>query len=191
MAKYTKIVFRLAEEKDAEEICRIQVCAIRLKCSTCYTETVVKAWLSNLYKERFLPFIRANEIIVADDKDLGRIVGFGHLKIVTPFGNEEENESVKRFEKGRADYLIKGLYVEPASIGKGVGTSLMNRMESWAIGKGAIELNVFSSLNAVSFYEKCGFVRKETQLQDIPSGNCSGGIHCVKMTKFLSDTVET
>jgi len=63
------------------------------------------------------------------------------------------------------------LYVLPEAHGKGLGKLLMNEVRNKAIEAGAdsLELNVNRYNNAKAFYEKAGFVIKETV--DIEIGN--------------------
>lgn len=178
MAKNSTLLIRHAEDKDVEQIYRIHMAAI--KCSTCYSHDEIESWSSGQSVEKYLPFIKANEMIVAEDEDQGRVVGFGHLTFVTPSEGKSETEAFNGDEQEEVATYIKGLFVEPASEGRGVGTRLMERLESWAICKGAVKLNVFSSINAVSFYEKFGFVRIESSKHQMNDGNT---IMCCKMTK--------
>ena len=63
------------------------------------------------------------------------------------------------------------LYVLPEAHGKGLGKLLMNEVRNKAMEAGAdsLELNVNRYNNAKDFYEKIGFVVKETV--DIEIGN--------------------
>ena len=56
---------------------------------------------------------------------------------------------------------IKYLYVSPESAGNGIGKLLMRELEKRARNCGCALLVLASSLNAVGFYESCGFYVKE------------------------------
>ncbi len=57
--------------------------------------------------------------------------------------------------------VIYTTFVHPAYYGKGIGSSLLEKLEEIASGKGYKELHVPASLSAVDFYKKCGFIEQK------------------------------
>ena len=92
-------------------------------------------WAGRLEPEKYEEAISSNEFLVAEED--GAIVGFGEL-------NQSGGE-------------IAGLYVSPDVAGSGVGQKLLDALEERARAFGLESLNLTSSLNAVSFYERAGF----------------------------------
>ena len=78
---------------------------------------------------------------------MGKGVGFGHL----PDCKESDGKTMH----------IRGLFVDPDCGVKGVGSALMKEMEKRARDSLADCLTVQSSLNALEFYRKCGFIPLE------------------------------
>lgn len=170
---------RNAIETDVENIYRIHTEAIRKKCSTRYGAEDVTAWVVRLEKAKYLPFIAANEIIVAeisqnDREQPGKVVGFGHLIADTGADSKESS--------GGATMQIRGLFADPDCGVKGVGTALVKELEKRARECGAERINVNSSLNAVEFYKKCGFVALDMTTHQISENSC---LQCQKMIKKL------
>jgi GNAT superfamily N-acetyltransferase len=67
----------------------------------------------------------------------GDVAGFGHLNADTG--------------------AVEAVYVSPTYAGDGVGTRLLEALESRAVETGLDELSLVSSLNAVGFYEHHGY----------------------------------
>ena len=61
-----RLTIRAATEEDAENIYKIHTAAIRAKCSTHYSTEDVNVWVARQDTAKYLPFIKANEIIVAE-----------------------------------------------------------------------------------------------------------------------------
>lgn len=162
---------RNATEIDADDIYRIHTEAIRKKCSTHYGTEDVNVWVARQNKAKYLPFIAAKEIIVAEKA--GKVIGFGHLTADTGTDPKESDEKTMQ---------IRGLFVDPDCGVKGVGSALMKEMEKRAKECEAGCLIVQSSLNAVEFYEKCGFVALELTTHQMSEQSC---LQCHKMKKKL------
>lgn len=165
---------RNAIETDVEEIYRIHTEAIKKKCSTCYGAEDVSAWVARQEKAKYLPFIVANEIIVAEIAQSRRVVGFGHLTADTGADSDETAD-------GKA-MQIRGLFADPDCVVKGVGTALVKELENRAKKFGAVRVKVNSSLNAVEFYKKCGFFALDITRHQISEQSC---LQCQKMIKYL------
>ena len=150
MAKQKEnISLRKATEADTSELYRIHTSAIRETCSSHYNEQQVTAWVGRQNPGRYLIFVRRGEIIVAQDKD-GQIVGFGHSMPDSMLTLEEKD--------GLQAVQIKGLFIDPKYITKGIGSRIIEYLEERAVEEGAEMLTVISSMNAINFYTKCGFV---------------------------------
>ena len=77
--------------------------------------------------------------------------------------------------------FINALYVHPEHTGKGVGHQLLDYLQTMAQRKHAKKITVFSTLNAISFYEKHGFKVIGITTQQ---GNCVN-LCCTKLEKLL------
>jgi len=65
--------------------------------------------------------------------------------------------------KGDALY-VRGMAVDPATRGSGIGRELMKRIEEYAVERGFKRLYLSTTpflIGAIRLYEKCGFVRNE------------------------------
>jgi GNAT superfamily N-acetyltransferase len=60
------------------------------------------------------------------------------------------------------DNSIEAVHVLPGYVNQGVGKKLLQFVEDIARSQGAKKITLDSSLNAVGFYENCGYVRKDS-----------------------------
>ncbi|KAJ7384899.1 hypothetical protein OS493_018586 [Desmophyllum pertusum] len=164
------LTIRIATEIDVENIYKIHTEAIRKKCSTHYGTEDVNVWVARQNQAKYLPFIAANEIIVAEKDGLGKVVGFGHLTLED--SQESDGKSMQ----------IRGLFVDPDCGVKGVGSALVKELERRARECNADCVIVQSSLNAVEFYRKCGFIAQEITTHQMSEQSC---LQCQKMIKKL------
>ena len=155
---------RLATLQDCEDIYQVHVSSIRQVCSKCpaYTSEQIELWAERQSKERYQRFIETGNILVAVNNN--KVVGFGH------------------FDKQGDLMETKGLYVSPDSIGRGFGKLMMTEIEIQAKNTGCSGMIVSSSVNAVGFYKKYGFVNEEESVHH-EEGSIS--LQCVKMVKNL------
>lgn len=77
------------------------------------------------------------EVVVAEDD--GVLVGWGGVRV--------------------DDGSLLGVYVDPESTNQGIGRAVLDAVETTAYRHGLRALSVFAALNAVGFYEACGYVR--------------------------------
>lgn len=162
-----QFIIRRATESDAENIYNIHVAAIRSKCSTHYSAKDVHIWVARQDKARYLPFIQANEILVTEGGE-GKILGFGHL---TRDAKETDGKTMQ----------IRGLFVDPDCGVKGVGSTLLKELEKKAKELGEVDtMVVHSSLNAVEFYKKYGFIAQEITTHQMCE---QSSLQCHKMIK--------
>ncbi|XP_031558468.1 uncharacterized protein LOC116294915 [Actinia tenebrosa] len=173
-------IVRLANLSDAGSIYRIHTSAIREICSKCYKEEEVEHWIERQSENRYVDFIEKGDILVAEDGE-GRVLGFGHLS-----DNEEEcsrgNSTTDMKQDGWKFGVIRALYVHPDHVKQKVGQTLLKCMEDKTKEKHAKELVVYSTVNAISFYERFGFrlVGKTKQ--------CGQGVNlqCTKLLKKIA-----
>lgn len=140
------VEIRDAQETDADAIWRIHTGSIEKLCSTHYSKTDIEQWTRRQAPEKYVNFIGQDDFIVAICE--GRVVGFGHM------GACEDREKLVP----SVELEVKGLYVSPEVVGRGVGRALFGELERRAVERGCRQLTVCSTLNAIPFYESCGFV---------------------------------
>jgi len=117
--------------------------AVREVCAREYAPEQIEEWLANPREENIGRHVATGLVYVCVD-DGGAVVGFA----------ERRGES------------IATLYVDPRHHGHGVGSMLLQRLEEDARAEGLTELTTHSTTNAVTFYERHGFVHLE--LVDCP-----------------------
>lgn len=66
--------------------------------------------------------------------------------------------------------MIQALYVDPKSAGMGLGAKLFDLVNDYAINKGKEKLHLKASLNAITFYQKMGFVSVREEQQNFSDG---------------------
>lgn len=54
---------------------------------------------------------------------------------------------------------LLGVYVEPGATGRGIGRTILAAVEAVVVDNGLRSVTVFAALNAVGFYEACGYRR--------------------------------
>ncbi len=87
-----------------------------------------------------LPFDHIQYTLVADDS--GQPLGFA---VVLP--------------RTDGDAELDGMFVEPASWRRGIGSALVAAAVSLARQQGAFRLAVVANRNALDFYRQCGFIQ--------------------------------
>lgn len=107
----------------------------------CNMDEEIRTWIHRA--------IRKDHSTIWIEEDRGQVIGFARV------------QDKKREENGVIDYTkLSDLYVRPASRGKGVASSLINRAFQWAKEKKTIEviLNVYEQNRvAQKLYRKMGF----------------------------------
>jgi len=155
------VLIRKALETDAEQIWSVHTASIRHFCSKSYTRDQIDEWIGFLAPERYLEPIRRLEFVVAEvDR---QVQGFCILNL----------------ETGE----LHAIYLAPAAARHGLGSKLMTWAETTARQHGWAELFLKATLNAVPFYEKCGFRIERTTNHPLPSGTPRA---CVEMRKALT-----
>ena len=153
------IIIRTAQEEDCESVFQVHIRAIKVICTKHYAQDEIEAWSSVLKPGRYKNAIRRGPFFVAVDGDA--IVGFSNL-------NCKSGE-------------VEAVYVDPGYVGIGVGMKLLQALEIAAKVAGLTFLHLSSSLNAVSFYEKAGYISQNHTRNLLPFGM----VTCVPMVKNL------
>jgi N-acetylglutamate synthase-like GNAT family acetyltransferase len=138
-----KIEFEKAKLSDYEEIHNLMQTSAREISRKAYHKELVDTF-DKFYIEKTIDYIKQtlensyNHTIVAKDKN--RVIGFIQLKINRPNGT------------------ISHLYILPGYEGNSVGTQLFGLIKEQAVQLNITKLMIESTLNALTFYEKLGFV---------------------------------
>ena len=167
---------RPAADSDVRSVWRVHTASIRDVCSSHYKRDEIQSWTDRQRPEKYLPSIATEFFLVAELRphasDSEIVVGFAHL------GNKTSQSD------GRSEMEVKGLYVDPYWTGKGIGKKLYNRLELQAKEECCSILVVSSTLNAVGFYESCGFTVLNEGIHCSTNGPA---MRCVHMEKILAD----
>ena len=127
------IVVRPAEVSDAPAIHRLHTCSMQILCRSHYTPVQLARWLGCRQPAGYLPAIERHELFVATLAT--QIVGFGHA----------------------LPGAIAAIFVDPAWLGKGIGRQLVQHGLRVAQDPTDRPVYLEATLNACSFYERCGF----------------------------------
>lgn len=135
---------RYASPKDAQAIAAIHESAIRDLAKTAYDDDVIETWASGKDPENY-PIGTDGEYFLVTEID-GFLAGFGHLRPTSP-----------DYLRTDVDGEIGAIYVHPDHVGQGVGRSMYEHLETYAVDEGVGSLGLWASINAVGFYETLGF----------------------------------
>lgn len=143
VVKPASVSIRAMRESDADAVHRL---AVELGYPTQPAATLarVRAVLASNIADAF----------VAEDAD-GQVLGWAHV-VVAPFLESGPNAE------------LGGLVVEEAARGRGIGTALVARAESWARERGIRKLCLRSNVvrvEAHAFYQKAGFTIQKSQFK--------------------------
>jgi putative acetyltransferase len=149
---------RRAVPADCDGILAAHTEAIRELCKAEYSQSQLAAWSDRLKPSGYLPAMEKNIFLVAEV--MGRIAGFAE------------------FAPSRGE--VVAIYVHPQHARQGVGTRLFREVERLASDKGVSSLHLSSSLSAVQFYERFGFVAGAAGFHRLGNGT---EIPCVPMVR--------
>jgi putative acetyltransferase len=155
------VLIRAATAEDAEAIGRVHVSAIREGCASFYDPEQIAVWISGGSVSRYLEPIATQVFLVAVAGE--EVVGFSQL---AP-------------ELGE----VCGVFVRPDRIGQHIGSALLEAVEAAARARALPRLHLQSTLNAVPFYERHGYVSDGAGVAMLRSG---ARLPCVNMHKALS-----
>ncbi|BAN48194.1 GNAT family N-acetyltransferase [Metapseudomonas resinovorans] len=155
---------RRAWRCDAQAAYDIRLQAIRHQCGTAYSAEQVRAWtavpLSNWYRD-----LVESHFYLACIK--GRPIATGMIDL----------------EKGE----IGALFVLPEFMKRGVGKNMIAHLEDLARAAGLTDVHLEATLNAVDFYQRCGFTGDVESTYQSPSGL---QLACIPMRKSLVGTFD-
>ena len=160
-------------ESDADEIYRIHTSSIRQVCASHYGAKEIGVWAAKQTRETYVPSLKNKEILVAKEHS-GTLVGFIHYIV----HNSEKSCEDSDYELQKVHTEIKGLFVDPSFVRRGIGKLLLEKVVTLATDGGAECLTVSASLNSVAFYKEMGFREVETKAHEI---TCQCTVNCVCM----------
>ena len=156
-----EVQLRRMSTNNVDEIINVHKKSVYGLCKDFYTEEQMKVWTGMFSAKIGEGLVNPDNIgIVVIEKS--SIVGYG-------FFNKKDKE-------------VKGIYLIPDVAQKGVGYKILSELESIAKEYGLDELVLNSTLNAVAFYEKCGYTKVRNELLQL-TDECK--LPCVHMTKSL------
>lgn len=158
------VTIREASQTDAGEMARIQTEALRRRARDHYTDDQLRHLAPPDPDADAIPEAEftddTHHAIVAEET--GDIVGWGSIHLDRQ--------------------TLAATFVDPESVGSGIGRAIVDRLETVARDAGIEEITVPASVNAVGFYERLGY---ETQ-REIDAGTPeTPEIPGVEMTKQL------
>ena len=160
---------RDAQERDLDGIMQVHLSCIQQLCSLYYSEDIVQKWV-NAQHEYSSWIDEATHFLVVVDRD-DNVVAFASAG--TP--STELSSSKMAFE------LYK-LYVSPAMGRRGIGKRLLKEIEKRVSNDGGNGIVLRSSMNALPFYEACGYRCVLTGIAHVGEAR----IEYKRLEKFLS-----
>jgi glucosamine-phosphate N-acetyltransferase len=103
--------------------------------------------------DSFVYDLTDNHIIFVLENDQNRIIASGTVLI--------EQKLIRNM--GKVAH-IEDIVVDKESNGKGIGKKLINKLTEYAKEQGCYKVILDCRDNVVPFYEKCGFVKKESEM---------------------------
>jgi N-acetylglutamate synthase-like GNAT family acetyltransferase len=160
----SEIKVRPADINDARGILEAHYSAVHETASRDYPVQILHEWSGPVTPER-IEWYRTrsfpNETTLVAEVD-GKIAGFGAIV-----------ESISE---------LRAVYVSAEFGNRGVGTALLERLETLAREKGCTELHMDSSLTAAGFYRRHGFIEVSRGEHTLRLGS---KMACVQMRKAL------
>lgn len=150
---------RKATREDAPRIWAVRRAAIATQCREYYSAETLKLWIGDHMPDSFPEKVESHYYVAVLD---AKIIGAGAVQL----------------DSGRIDAMC----VDPEHIGSGTGKRLMQHLEALARQEHLERLHLESSLNAVPFYQACGFTRLEKSQYHSPRGF---SLVCILMAKKL------
>lgn len=169
------IRYRIADSRDAENLLRTRYNAVVNSGRDIYPKDVLEAWAPRINSETIEKEAEALKnpdriTIVAEDYVDNVNVGGRYCRMIGLVTLIVSSASVMQC------YVLSG-YGK-----KGIGTELMDRLEAVARGRGIRKLTISSSLMAVEFQKRRGFVPLDSYEYDLGNGL---SLTCYMMEKEL------
>lgn len=147
--------------EDLPEVAAMHRASILDLCATHYSAVELSLWTDALQPDNYAALLVGREFLVAEED--GQILGFGVLDL--------------------SHSLINATYVSPKAVRCGVGRRLVEALEEVARQGALSRLRLNSTLNAVPFYERLGYLQREAARNRLPTG---AELRCVVMTKDIA-----
>jgi len=138
---------RVGRADEADRLWVLRTRCVRELCSTAYPPEVIAPWSASPPPQHYRALLAGGGGVIAEDAECA-LLGYGVIDLA---GNE-----------------IDALFVDPDCGGRGIGLTLMQAME--ALADPARPLVLSASLNAVPFYQRCGFEALREESYPHPSG---------------------
>ncbi len=136
-------IVRCAQIKDAKAAYRVKKQSIKHLCKKSYTKRQLEALLSERYDEnKWYRYIK-NDLVWIIEHD-GVVEGYGRLQLVA----------------GGIGH-IADLYLTSVISGKGLAQELLLRLEQSARKNKVSKIELKSTVNAKTFYEKMGYIQED------------------------------
>ena len=153
------MILRRATSKDLEAVFRMHSRSITAACKGYYSDEQIASWTGVLAPEIYESALHEKVFLVAQCGK-GRIHGMGILDC--------ENCEVS------------AVYICPESLGKHVGSGILQELENIAKDSNISMLTVHSTLNAKEFYKRKGYAEKKSMYHELPNGL---RLECIEMVK--------
>jgi len=148
---------RPGNAEDAEAVADAHHAAIEELGATVYDDQQVAAWSAGRSPDDYEFGGDDRDVFVAEID--GAVRGFGWL-------SHEPGEHLTAHVDGE----VTGMYVHPDVAREGVGTALLERLETRARERGLDALGMWASMNAVPFYETQGYERVAERVHEFGGG---------------------
>ncbi len=153
-------LIRRAVLEDGLAIHEAHLRSIREVCGPHYSEAEILAWGYRTYSpSKWSHSILNDFVLVVESNQI--IMGYGHARLA------DNNQA-----------QILGLYLCPEILGLGVGKAIFTRLKEDLVATHVKTIHLESTLNALSFYKKLGFVQCGEQTE-VLIGNTK--IRCFRM----------
>lgn len=156
-----KLTIRYALPSDAENICHVHHSAVQALRKGLYEEKILDAWIAAI-----------TPVNIRDGMNLTNSIWF-----IAEAGSKTVGFVALESEK------IRSLYVHPECQSKGIGSRLLESLESEAAIKNINKIFLNSSLNACKFYESHGYAMIKKIVFKL---NETVGMECFEMAKDIS-----
>ncbi|MCL1074295.1 GNAT family N-acetyltransferase [Shewanella dokdonensis] len=150
---------RAANEHDAEALWELRHQAIVVGCRGHYSPAVLSRWSEGVMPPGFEQMVSGAFYLLEQHDE---ILACGMLDI--------------------PNRKIEALFVRPNTMGKGYGRLMLQHLEQLAVTCNIRQLSLESSLNAVLFYQRCGWQSLGHSRYHSPKGII---LDCVLMAKTL------